>query len=125
MAGGAVVGRFLGQQFRRGQLAFNQYRRAAGVPRGADIGHAVADKPDVRPGFDAAACQGVAHGFNIRLVARRIAGAVPDAVTPLTGVSDESVAIWQAEARRVDIPAESGTPGHKRPRQREMLLDVA
>lgn len=32
---------------------------------------------------------------------RRIDAAVPDLVTPLTGVTDRSVAIWQAEARRV------------------------
>lgn len=37
---------------------------------------------------------------------RRIAAAKPDTVTPLTGVTDESVAVWQAEARRVDLRAE-------------------
>lgn len=35
------------------------------------------------------------------LRAKRIANAKPDSFTPLTGVTDESVAVWQAEARRV------------------------
>ncbi len=34
------------------------------------------------------------------LRAKRIASAAPDSVTMLTGVTDESVALWQAEARR-------------------------
>jgi len=36
------------------------------------------------------------------LRSRRIAAAQPDVVSMLPGVTDESVAIWQAEARRVD-----------------------
>lgn len=46
------------------------------------------------------------------LRARRIAAAKPDSFTPLTGVTDESVAVWQAEARRVDrraVPIEAAT----------------
>lgn len=38
-------------------------------------------------------------------VKRRLANAFPDTFTPLPGVTDESVAVWQAEARRVDVPA--------------------
>ena len=34
----------------------------------------------------------------------RLAKALPDMVSELPGVSDESTAIWQAEARRVDTP---------------------
>jgi len=34
-----------------------------------------------------------------------LANAKPDEYSPLPGVTDESLAIWQAEARRVDIPA--------------------
>jgi DNA modification methylase len=37
--------------------------------------------------------------------ARRLAGVQPDRQSPLPGVSDQSVAVWQAEARRVDHPA--------------------
>jgi len=36
---------------------------------------------------------------------KRLANAKPDEYSPLPGVTDESLAIWQAEARRVDIPA--------------------
>lgn len=35
--------------------------------------------------------------------ATRLAKAFPDLVTALPGVSDESVAVWQAEARRIDV----------------------
>lgn len=35
----------------------------------------------------------------------RIDAATPASVTPLPGVTDESIAVWQAEARRVDHPA--------------------
>jgi DNA modification methylase len=43
--------------------------------------------------------------FYADLRSRRLAAATPDSVTPLTGVTDESVAVWQAEARRVDVSA--------------------
>jgi DNA modification methylase len=36
---------------------------------------------------------------------KRIAAANPDDVCSLPGISDQSAAIWQAEARRIDIPA--------------------
>lgn len=36
---------------------------------------------------------------------QRLAKACPDLVSILPGVTDESSAIWQAEARRVDVPA--------------------
>lgn len=36
---------------------------------------------------------------------RRLAAAAPDLVSVLPGVSDQSVAVWQAEARRVDVAA--------------------
>jgi DNA modification methylase len=39
------------------------------------------------------------------LRARRLAAAAPDGATPLPGVTDESLAVWQAEARRVTHPA--------------------
>jgi DNA modification methylase len=35
----------------------------------------------------------------------RIAAASMDPATPLPGVTDESVAVWRAEARRIDVPA--------------------
>lgn len=38
--------------------------------------------------------------------ARRLAVAAPDSFSPLPGVSDAAAAIWQAEARRVDIPVQ-------------------
>ncbi|TAN25004.1 MAG: site-specific DNA-methyltransferase, partial [Castellaniella sp.] len=41
------------------------------------------------------------------LRADRIAAATPDTVSMLDGVTDESAAVWQAEARRVDHPAEA------------------
>lgn len=48
---------------------------------------------------------------------RRLAAATPDLSSPLTGVTDESVAVWQAEARRVDAPASGVRPDP------ELLLD--
>lgn len=39
------------------------------------------------------------------LRARRLADAVPDTVCPLPGVTDQSIAVWQAEARKVQVPA--------------------
>lgn len=44
------------------------------------------------------------------LRARRIAAAAPDSVCKLTGVTDESVAVWQAEAVRVEHKA--SVPAH-------------
>jgi site-specific DNA-methyltransferase (adenine-specific) len=43
--------------------------------------------------------------FYSELRAERIEKAVPDLVTPLTGVTAESMAIWAAEAKRIDHPA--------------------
>lgn len=44
------------------------------------------------------------------LRADRIAAATPDTVSMLDGVTDESAAVWQAEARRVEHPARPSTP---------------
>ena len=41
---------------------------------------------------------------------KRIASAQPDHLSPLPGVSDASIAVWQAEARRVDLPAPKSQP---------------
>lgn len=43
--------------------------------------------------------------FYEELRAKRIAAAALDSFTPLSGVTDESLAVWQAEARRVERPA--------------------
>ncbi len=49
------------------------------------------------------------------LRSRRIAKARPDTFTPLPGVNDETVAVWQAEARRVDrTPEQPITPEEER-----------
>lgn len=40
--------------------------------------------------------------------AARLASTNPDTFSPLPGVTDDSVAIWQADARRVDVPAPDG-----------------
>ncbi len=48
------------------------------------------------------------------LRAKRIANAKPDSFTPLTGVTDESVAVWQAEARRVEHTAVAIKPADDR-----------
>lgn len=42
--------------------------------------------------------------------ARRLAAATPDTVCLLPGVTDHSLAVWQAEARRVDLPANAPQP---------------
>jgi DNA methylase len=39
--------------------------------------------------------------------AKRLASVEPDLVYHLPGVSDETLAVWQAEARRVDAPAQT------------------
>jgi site-specific DNA-methyltransferase (adenine-specific) len=39
--------------------------------------------------------------------AKRLASVEPDLVSHLPGVSDETLAVWQAEARRVDAPAQT------------------
>lgn len=44
----------------------------------------------------------------------RLAAAVPDTSTALTGVTDASVAVWQAEARRVERAAGPWTPAAER-----------
>jgi DNA modification methylase len=44
------------------------------------------------------------------LRAARIAAAQPDTVSPLPGVSDAGLAVWQAEARRVEHPARTEQP---------------
>jgi len=44
------------------------------------------------------------------LRAKRVAAAGMDRVTPLPGISDEAVAVWQAEARRVDKTAAALSP---------------
>ncbi|WP_262267239.1 MULTISPECIES: DNA-methyltransferase [Microvirga] len=41
------------------------------------------------------------------LRAKRLASVEPDLVSHLPGVSDETLAVWQAEARRVDAPAQT------------------
>lgn len=42
--------------------------------------------------------------------AARLAHAIPDLVCPLPGVTDESIAVWQAEARKVQADARPITP---------------
>jgi DNA modification methylase len=49
--------------------------------------------------------------FYADLRSRRVAAARPDVVTPLPGVTDDSLAVWQAEARRVDVPASAMPTG--------------
>jgi len=44
------------------------------------------------------------------LRARRLAEVMPDSFSPLPGVSDQSIAVWQAEARRVELSAPPITP---------------
>jgi len=44
------------------------------------------------------------------LCERRVHAAQPDSFTPLPGVSDQSVAVWQAEAKRVDAQAIALSP---------------
>jgi len=56
------------------------------------------------------------------LRAKRIANAKLDSFSPLTGVTDESVAVWQAEARRVDLRAEPVTAAKEAAQQREFVL---
>jgi len=53
---------------------------------------------------------------------RRLAKAKLDTFTPLPGVNDETVAVWQAEARRVEIEAKT-TPTAKE--ERRMLEQMA
>jgi len=36
---------------------------------------------------------------------KRLANATPDLVSALPGVSDATIAVWQAEARRIDVAA--------------------
>jgi site-specific DNA-methyltransferase (adenine-specific) len=43
--------------------------------------------------------------FYENLRAARLAQAVPDLICHLPGVSDESIAVWQAETVRVETPA--------------------
>ena len=44
------------------------------------------------------------------LRARRLAEVMPDSFSQLPGVSDQSIAVWQAEARRVELSAPPITP---------------
>lgn len=53
--------------------------------------------------------------------AKRLANVVPDVVTNLPGVTDESLAVWQAEARPVECPAEAVTPQQ----QQQMMLELS
>lgn len=43
--------------------------------------------------------------FYSDLRALRLASTIPDTSSPLTGVTDQGIAVWQAEARRADYPA--------------------
>jgi DNA modification methylase len=61
--------------------------------------------------------------FYEELRAKRIANAKLDSVTPLPGVTDESLAIWQAEARRVDMQAKPVTAAQEAAQQREFALE--
>jgi DNA modification methylase len=56
--------------------------------------------------------------FFEELRTKRLATTLPDTVTPLPGVTDESVAVWKAEARRVDAPAR-----HLSAREQRALFD--
>lgn len=55
------------------------------------------------------------------LRAKRLAGACLDNVTPLTGVTDESLAVWQAEARRVELAARPITAAQELAQQSELF----
>lgn len=59
------------------------------------------------------------------LRAKRLAAATPDTVTWLSGVTDQSVAIWQAEARRVDRTGVPVTAAQERAQCRKMFPDAA
>lgn len=50
----------------------------------------------------------------------RLAKAAPDLFTPLSGVTDESVAVWQAEAIRREVPAKPISESD----EEQMLLDL-
>lgn len=53
---------------------------------------------------------------------RRLAKAKLDTFTPLPGVSDETIAVWQAEARRVEIEAKTAPTTNE---ERQMLNQMA
>lgn len=52
---------------------------------------------------------------------KRVAHATPDTVTMLGGVSDQSVAVWQAEAKRVDRQAQPVTAAQERAQCKAIL----
>lgn len=54
---------------------------------------------------------------------RRLANARPDTVSPLPGITDESAAVWQAEARRVDRRAAPITQDREAELQRSLAFD--
>jgi DNA modification methylase len=60
--------------------------------------------------------------FYADLRRNRLAAARPDTRSVLTGVTDESVAVWQAEARRVDVPA---SPSYDPAMDAQIALDMA
>jgi hypothetical protein len=53
---------------------------------------------------------------------RRLAKAKLDTFTPLPGVNDETVAVWQAEARRVEIVASTTRTAKE---ERQMIDQMA
>lgn len=53
---------------------------------------------------------------------QRVAHAMADTFTPLTGVTDQSVALWQAEAKRVDRTAPAITAAQDRAQCRAHLV---
>ena len=57
------------------------------------------------------------------LRAKRLADVDPDLVSVLPGVTDESIAVWQAEARRIDVPASPVSDAELR-RQEQLLIGI-
>jgi DNA modification methylase len=58
------------------------------------------------------------------LRARRVANAKPDLFCPLPGVTDESVAVWQAEARRVAVSGHAFSEERDRAACQDLFGDV-
>lgn len=54
----------------------------------------------------------------------RLAKVSPDLVSPLPGVTDASVAVWQAEALRIDVPATKADPDSIKHEHHLLQLDL-
>lgn len=55
------------------------------------------------------------------LRAKRVGATQPDLVTPLTGITDASLAVWQAEARKVELPA---VPRSLAEEQQQLVMEL-